>query len=104
MAANTRGIALVQDLIGEYGLGVVQAYMRHIQANAEGAVREMLIAFSQMQGLAEVSGWLAGWLFWVYFLSTEALGSGRPVSGSSPLVPSPAGSGCGAGRSPGTHI
>ncbi|GAB4819425.1 hypothetical protein N2152v2_006471 [Parachlorella kessleri] len=54
VAANTRGIALVQDLIAEYGLGVVQAYMRHIQANAEGAVREMLTAFSEEQGLAEV--------------------------------------------------
>lgn len=31
VAANTRGIALVTELIGEYGLGVVQAYMKHIQ-------------------------------------------------------------------------
>ncbi len=54
MAANTRGIALVHELIAEYGLGVVQAYMKHIQANAEGAVREMLVAFSREQGLEEV--------------------------------------------------
>lgn len=31
VAANTKGIALVKDLIGEYGLPVVQAYMKHIQ-------------------------------------------------------------------------
>ncbi len=51
MAANTRGISLVQGLIGEYSLAVVQAYMKHIQANAEHAVREMLVAFSQRKGL-----------------------------------------------------
>lgn len=56
MAANTRGIALVHELIAEYGLGVVQAYMRHIQSNAEQAVREMLVAFSEEQGLPEVGG------------------------------------------------
>ncbi|PRW57398.1 5-oxoprolinase [Chlorella sorokiniana] len=54
VAANTKGIALVKELIGEYGLPVVQAYMKHIQANAELAVREMLVAFSQEQGLPEV--------------------------------------------------
>jgi Hydantoinase B/oxoprolinase len=32
VAANNRGIQLVQDLISEYGLDVVHAYMRHIQA------------------------------------------------------------------------
>lgn len=31
VAANTKGIALVKDLIREYGLLVVQAYMQHIQ-------------------------------------------------------------------------
>lgn len=37
-----QGITLVQELIEEYNLEVVQAYMYHIQKNAEGAVREML--------------------------------------------------------------
>lgn len=32
MAANNRGIQLVGDLIEEYGLDVVQAYMHYIQA------------------------------------------------------------------------
>ncbi|KAL4856136.1 5-oxoprolinase [Chlorella vulgaris] len=54
VAANTKGIALVKELILEYGLVVVQAYMGHIQANAEHAVREMLMAFSREQGLSEV--------------------------------------------------
>uniref|UniRef100_A0A2M4A7B1 Putative oxoprolinase n=1 Tax=Anopheles triannulatus TaxID=58253 RepID=A0A2M4A7B1_9DIPT len=42
IAANQKGIALVTELIGAYGLRVVQAYMGHMQANAELAVREML--------------------------------------------------------------
>lgn len=32
----------MQELIDEYGLDVVQAYMSHIQKNAELAVRDML--------------------------------------------------------------
>lgn len=31
VAANQKGIQLVAELIGLYGLGVVQAYMGHIQ-------------------------------------------------------------------------
>jgi 5-oxoprolinase (ATP-hydrolysing) len=54
VAANTRGIRLVRELIGEYGLRVVHAYMRHIQTNAEVAVREMLAAFSRARGLPPV--------------------------------------------------
>lgn len=33
---------MVQELIDIYGLDVVQAYMGHIQSNAEVAVRDML--------------------------------------------------------------
>ena len=51
VAANTRGIGLVRELIAEYGLGVVQAYMGHIRDAAERAVRDMLTAFAQRQGL-----------------------------------------------------
>ncbi|WIA16218.1 hypothetical protein OEZ85_012930 [Tetradesmus obliquus] len=54
VAANTKGIQLVQELIGEHSLGLVQAYMRFIQANAEDAVREMLRDFSTARGLPEV--------------------------------------------------
>ncbi|XP_045455884.1 5-oxoprolinase [Melitaea cinxia] len=42
VAANQRGIQLVSELIEEYTLEVVQAYMTHIQKNAELAVRDML--------------------------------------------------------------
>lgn len=42
VAANHKGIQLVAELIEHYGLKVVQAYMGHIQSNAEIAVREML--------------------------------------------------------------
>jgi 5-oxoprolinase (ATP-hydrolysing) len=42
VAANQRGIVLIGELIEQYSLEVVQAYMHHVQANAEEAVREML--------------------------------------------------------------
>ncbi|XP_067146152.1 5-oxoprolinase [Apteryx mantelli] len=50
VAANQKGIQLVNELIGLYGLQVVQAYMAHIQANAEVAVREMLKGFAARWG------------------------------------------------------
>ncbi|CAH1992910.1 unnamed protein product [Acanthoscelides obtectus] len=42
VAANKKGIDLVGELIDQYSLEVVQAYMNHIQTNAEFAVRDML--------------------------------------------------------------
>jgi len=42
VAANQKGIRLVEELIGEYSLPVVQSYMVHIQAAAENAVRTLL--------------------------------------------------------------
>ncbi|XP_076766282.1 5-oxoprolinase isoform X2 [Xylocopa sonorina] len=42
IAANHKGSLLVNELIDIYGLDVVQAYMGHIQHNAEVAVRDML--------------------------------------------------------------
>ena len=42
IAANNKGKELMDGLIKEYSLKVVQAYMHHIQKNAEQAVREML--------------------------------------------------------------
>ncbi|CAL0314007.1 unnamed protein product [Lupinus luteus] len=47
VAANQRGIALVQELIEQYGLETVQAYMNYVQMNAEEAVREMLKSVGQ---------------------------------------------------------
>ena len=54
VAANCKGAALVQELVKEYGLGVVHAYMMHIQNCAESAVRDMLRVFSINEGMAEV--------------------------------------------------
>ena len=54
VAANTRGVALMSELIDEYGLETVHAYMNYIQENAETAVRRMLYNFSLKQGLEEV--------------------------------------------------
>lgn len=46
VAANNRGIMLVKNLIDEYGLVYVQAYMKLIQDNAESSVRDMLTQLS----------------------------------------------------------
>ncbi|GAA6008084.1 hypothetical protein JCM11491_001875 [Sporobolomyces phaffii] len=42
IAANAKGIKLIHALISEWSLEVVQAYMKHITANAEAAVRSLL--------------------------------------------------------------
>ncbi|MBF0279674.1 MAG: hydantoinase B/oxoprolinase family protein [SAR324 cluster bacterium] len=54
VAANQRGVELLLEMIDHYSLDVVQAYMRHIQVNAEEAVRRMFQELSQSWGLAEV--------------------------------------------------
>ncbi len=54
VAANQRGIDLLLEMVEHYSLEVVQAYMHHIQTNAEEAVRNMLKALSKREGLAEV--------------------------------------------------
>lgn len=54
VAANQKGIELVLEMVEYYGLGVVQAYMRHVQDSAEEAVRNSLRELSQSKGLKEV--------------------------------------------------
>ena len=54
VAANQRGVDLLLEMVEHYSLEVVQAYMHHIQNNAEEAVRSMLKALSVREGLAEV--------------------------------------------------
>ena len=44
VAANTKGIEEVGKMIDHFGLDVVQAYMRHVQDNAEEAVRRVIEA------------------------------------------------------------
>lgn len=42
IAANARGIRELERVIGHYGITTVRAYMKHIRANAEEAVREVV--------------------------------------------------------------
>src|SRR5690606_6810348 len=42
IAANAKGVAEVRAMIDHFGLDVVQAYMRHVQDNAEEAVRRVI--------------------------------------------------------------
>jgi len=44
IAANQKGVDEVARMIGNFGLDVVQAYMKHVQDNAEEAVRRVLDA------------------------------------------------------------
>lgn len=54
VAANQKGIELVHEMVTNYGLEVVQAYMGHIQEAAETAVRERLRELSLANGMAEM--------------------------------------------------
>jgi len=42
VAANAKGVEEVRAMIAHFGLDVVQAYMRHVQAGAEEAVRRVI--------------------------------------------------------------
>ena len=53
VAANQKGAELLKDMIGHYGLDVVQAYMLHIQRNAEHAVRRLVERLCAERGIAE---------------------------------------------------
>lgn len=55
IAANQKGINLIQTLIDEYGEEVVQFYMRNIQANAELSVRNLLKDVAQRFGGRDLS-------------------------------------------------
>ncbi|MEV5379354.1 hydantoinase B/oxoprolinase family protein [Streptomyces nondiastaticus] len=46
IAANRKGVEEVGRMIGHFSLDVVQAYMRHVQDNAEEAVRRALAGLS----------------------------------------------------------
>jgi 5-oxoprolinase (ATP-hydrolysing) len=53
VAANRKGIDLIAEMVDQYGLEVVQAYMGHVQAAAEAAVRAGLRELSDVRGLPE---------------------------------------------------
>ncbi|MBI1776961.1 MAG: hydantoinase B/oxoprolinase family protein [Proteobacteria bacterium] len=42
VAANAKGVAELHRMVDEFGLDVVEAYMRHVQANAEEQVKRVL--------------------------------------------------------------
>ena len=50
VAANNSGIRLLKELVSEYGLRTVDAYMHFIQHNAEHSVRHMLKEFANKHG------------------------------------------------------
>ncbi len=42
VAANEKGVRELAQMVGQYGLDVVQGYMRHVQDNAEESVRRVI--------------------------------------------------------------
>jgi 5-oxoprolinase (ATP-hydrolysing) len=42
IAANEKGVQELRRMVGEFGLDVVRAYMRHVQDNAEESVRRVI--------------------------------------------------------------
>ncbi len=42
IAANAKGVQELHRMVGEFGLDVVHAYMKHVQDNAEEAVRRVI--------------------------------------------------------------
>ncbi|WP_294766727.1 hydantoinase B/oxoprolinase family protein [uncultured Rhodoferax sp.] len=42
IAANEKGVQELRKMVGHFGLDVVQAYMRHVQDNAEESVRRVI--------------------------------------------------------------
>jgi 5-oxoprolinase (ATP-hydrolysing) len=54
VAANHRGVLLMQQLIDEFGLRTVLAYMHHVKQSAEEAVREMLVQVSLRHNLRPI--------------------------------------------------
>jgi 5-oxoprolinase (ATP-hydrolysing) len=46
IAANEKGVQELRKMVQQFGLGVVQAYMRHVQDNAEESVRRALATLS----------------------------------------------------------
>src|SRR6185369_12528883 len=42
IAANAKGVQELRAMVAHFGLAVVQAYMRHVQDNAEEQVRRVL--------------------------------------------------------------
>ncbi|MFJ8077662.1 hydantoinase B/oxoprolinase family protein [Streptomyces sp. NPDC096176] len=49
IAANEKAITELRRMVGQFGLGVVQAYMRHVRDNAEESVRRIVATLEDGQ-------------------------------------------------------
>jgi 5-oxoprolinase (ATP-hydrolysing) len=49
IAANEKGVAELRKIVGQFGLDVVQAYMRHVRDNAAESVRRVIEALSDSE-------------------------------------------------------
>ncbi|MFM2328434.1 MAG: hypothetical protein RLZZ494_537, partial [Pseudomonadota bacterium] len=47
IAANEKGVQELRRMVGQFGLEVVQAYMRHVQDNAEESVRRVIATLAK---------------------------------------------------------
>ncbi len=56
LAANETGAQELRDMVAHYGLDVVQAYMNHVQRNAEEAVRRAIGILAARGGSAQWRG------------------------------------------------
>jgi len=53
IAANEKGVQELNRMVDQFGLPVVQAYMQHVQDNAEEAVRRAITALAQRMNQGE---------------------------------------------------
>ncbi|MBF0224580.1 MAG: hydantoinase B/oxoprolinase family protein [Desulfobacterales bacterium] len=56
ISANQKGIELITEMVNNYGIDVVQAYMGHIQSASEEAVRYSLIELSNNKNFDDNGG------------------------------------------------
>jgi len=56
IAANEKGVQELGRMVGEFGLEVVQAYMSHVQANAEECVRRVIDVLEDCEFEVEMDG------------------------------------------------
>jgi len=56
IAANERGVAELRAMVADYGLDVVQAYMRHVRANAAEAVARVIPTLTSGTWRQEMDG------------------------------------------------
>ncbi len=54
VAANQKGVEELRKMVAHFGLDVVQAYMGHVQDNAEEAVRRVITALKDGQFICEL--------------------------------------------------